>query len=119
LTDVTGQLRFDKMTSGNAAVYLLREEFEKFFSSGRKVDTCEWIAHCFYQLEQFGDAGAWYETAGRLVLADPTTPSAIKAITASRIYEKALDCYRHSDDVDTITECSEMLRDLRRACAPA
>lgn len=119
VTDVAYGLRLENMTSGNAAVYLLREEFENFFATGRKVDTCEWIAHCFYELEQFGDAGAWYETAGKLLLADPTTPATIKAMAASTAYEKALDCYKSAGDSDTITEISEMLRDLRKACAPA
>ena len=32
-------------------------------------------------------------------------------------YEKALDCYRKNKDEDKFTECSEMIRQLRRVCA--
>ena len=101
------------------ASYLLREEFELMRSSPQRMDLCEWIAHCYYQLEQFGEAGTWYETAGQLILAEPSIPLQIKALTALNLYESALECYEQTRDEDIITECSEMLHQLRRACASA
>ena len=101
------------------AAYLLREEFEEMRSSPQRVDLCEWIARCFYQLEQFGEAGNWYEAAGQLILAEPSVPLQIKALTALKPYESALECYEQVQDQDTITECSEMLHQLRKACASA
>ncbi len=109
----------EKMRSGNAAVYMLKEQFEKFSSSPQKVDACESIATCFYQLEQYGDAGGWYETAGRLILSEPSAVPAVKALNALGDYEKALDCYRKGDDEEKFTECSSLIRELRRACASA
>ena len=109
----------EKMRSGNAAVYMLREQFEKFSSSPQKVDACESIATCFYQLEQYDDAANWYETAGRLILSEPTVAPALKAMNALGDYEKALDCYRKGDDDDKFTEVSTLIRELKHACASA
>lgn len=108
-----------KMRSGNAAVYLLREQFERFATSPHKVEACESIASCLFQLEQYGDAAGWYETAGRLILAEPAAAPEIKAISALCDYEMALDCYRRSDDEEMFTECSTLIRELKRTCASA
>ena len=117
--DFSEVFRFDKMRSGNPAVYLLKEQFEKFAASPEKLDICESIAHCFYQLEQYEDAASWYETTGRLILSEPTTPQILKAMAALSRYERALECYRRDDDDDKITECSTMIGELKRACASA
>jgi len=109
----------DRMRSGNAAVYMLKEQFEKFSSSPQKVDACESIATCFYQLEQYDDAGGWYETAGRLILSEPSVTPALKALSALGDYEKALDCYGKGEDEEKFTELSSLIRELRRACASA
>jgi tetratricopeptide (TPR) repeat protein len=109
----------EKMRSGNAALYALREQFEKFSSSPQKVDACESIATCFYQLEQYDDAAGWFETAGRLILSEPTVHPELKALSALGDYEKALDCYRNGDDEEKFTECSKLIRELKRACASA
>ncbi len=109
----------ERMRSGNAAVYVLKEQFEKFSTSPQKLDACESIATCFYQLEQYEDAGGWFETAGRLILAEPTVAPALKALNALGDYEKALDCYRRGDDEEKFTECSTLLGELRRASASA
>ncbi len=107
------------MRSGNAAVYILKEQFEKFSSTPHKVDACESIASCFYQLEQFEDAGGWYETAARLILSEPSAIPAIKALNALDDYEKARDCYGKGEDEEKFTECSTFIRELARACASA
>lgn len=109
----------EKMRSGNAAVYVLKEQFERFSSSPQKVDACESIASCFYQLEQYEDAAGWYETAGRLILSEPSITPAIKALSALGDYERALDCYRRGDDEERFTECSTLIHELKRACASA
>jgi tetratricopeptide (TPR) repeat protein len=119
LRDFSDAFRVDRMRSGNAAVYLLKEEFEKFASSPEKVGACETIAHCLYQLEQYDDAANWFETAGRLILSEPSLTPAIKALSALGEYENALECYRREDDDDRFTECSALISRLRRACASA
>lgn len=115
--DFSDSFRVEKMRSGNAAIYLLREQFESFASSLQRLDVCESIAQCFYQLEQYGDAANWYETTGRMILSQPTAPPTVKAMDALGEYEKALDCYKRNDDDEKFTECSEMIRLLKRACA--
>lgn len=107
------------MRSGNAAVYILKEQFEKFSSSPQKVEACESIASCFCQLEQYDDAAGWYETAGRLILSEPSLTPAVKALDALDDYEKARECYRKGDDEEKFTECSTLIRELKRACASA
>jgi tetratricopeptide (TPR) repeat protein len=119
MRDFSEGFGLDKMRSGNAAVYLLREQFERFSSSPQKVDACESIASCFYQLEQYDDAAGWYETAGRLILSEPSLTPAIKALNALEDYERARDCYRRGDDEERFTECSSLIRELKRACASA
>ena len=103
----------------HAAAYLLREEFESLRHSPQQVDLCEWVAHCFAQLEDFGQAGAWYEAAGQLILAEMASPLPVKALSAVGEYEKALDCYQRSENEDAVSECSTMLHQLKKACAPA
>ena len=117
MADFSDSLRLEKMRSGNAAVYQLREQFERFASTPQKVDLCESIAGCFYQLEQYGEAGNWYEATGKIILSQPTAPPPVRAMDALDEYEKALDCYRKSEDEEKFTECSEMVRQLRQACA--
>ena len=119
MRDFSERFGLDKMRSGNAAIYLLREQFERFSSSPQKVDACESIARCFYQLEQYDDAAGWYETAGRLILSEPSLTPAIKALNALEDYEKARDCYRKGDDEEKFTDCSSLIRELNRACASA
>jgi tetratricopeptide (TPR) repeat protein len=119
MPDFADSFRVDRMRSGNPAVYQLKEQFERFTSSPQRVEACHSIAHCFYQLEQYDDAAGWYETAGRLILAEPSVTPAIKALSALQEYERALDCYRESDDEERFTECSSLIRELKRACASA
>jgi len=102
-----------------AAAYLLREEFESLRHAPQKVDLCEWVARCFSQLEDFAQAGAWYTAAGQMILADAASPFVVRALSALGEYEKALDCYQRSQDEDAVSECSTMLHQLRKACAPA
>jgi len=119
MRDFSDAFRVDKMRSGNAAFYLLKEEFENFLLSPKRVDVCLGIAKYFYQLDQFGEAGSWYETAGKLILAEPSTPAAIKASSALVEFEKALDCYTKNSDEDAADKCSVFIRELETACAPA
>jgi len=100
-------------------IYLLKEQLERFSSSPHKGEACEAIASCFYQLEQYDDAAGWYETAGRLILSEPSLTPAVKALDALDDYEKARECYREGDDEEKFTECSSLIRELKRACASA
>ena len=119
MVDFSEVFRVEKMRSGNPLVYLLKEQFGSFSASPQRVDMCDWIAKCFYQLEQYGDAGSWYEAAGRLILSEQSAPPTVKALTALDEYEKALECYGHGDDDGAFSECSTMIRRLKKACAPA
>lgn len=119
MKDFAESFSVDNMRSGNAAVYTLKEQFEKFSSSPQKVDACESIATCFFQLEQYDDAAGWYETAGKLILSEPTVTPALKAMNALADYEKALDCYKRGEDDEKFTEVSTLIRELKRACASA
>jgi len=109
----------ERMRSGNAAVYVLKEQFERFSTSPQKVDACESIATCFFQLEQYDDAAGWYETAGRLILSEPSATPALKAMNALTDYERALDCYGRGKDEEKFTEVSTLISELKRACASA
>ena len=119
MRDFSEGFSVEKMRSGNAAVYVLKEQFERFSSSPQKVDACESIATCFYQLEEYSDAAGWYETAARLIMSEPSVTPALKALNALGDYEKALDCYRRGEDEEKFTEISGLISELNRACASA
>ena len=119
MADFSESFTLEKMRSGNPALYQLREHFERFASTPRSVDVCESIAHCFYQLEQYGDAADWYQAAAKMILSVPTSPTAVRAMDALGEYEKALECYSRGSDDEGFTECSQMIRELRRVCASA
>lgn len=119
MRDFSKGFGFDKMRSGNAAVYLLKDQFERFSSSPHRVEACESIASCFFQLEQYDDAASWFETAGKLILSEPSLAPVVKALDALEDYEKARECYREGEDEEKFTECSSLIRELKRACASA
>jgi tetratricopeptide (TPR) repeat protein len=104
------------------AVELLRHEFEKLQSPARRIDLCEWIANCFEKLQDFAQAGAWYEAAGELILAQVGSPLPAAAVDAFREYRLALDCYERSDDnnddddaAGDIERCSEILARIKHS----
>lgn len=107
------------MRSGNPAVYFLREQFESLVGSPQRVDACGWIAHCFYQLQQFIEAGNWFEAAGDILGANGALGPQLRALAALEEYERALDSYEQSGDEDAVERCSAEVAKLRRACAPA
>lgn len=119
MDDYAGAFRVSKMKSGRPEVYLLKQELQGLLATPRRVDLCEWIAKCFYQLEQYEEAGEWFKAAGQMILSEATTPDLFKAMRALPEYEKALDSFEREGEADSVTECSDMLAELRRACAPA
>lgn len=114
----SAKFHLETMKSGNPSFYLLREQFESFAVSPRRLDACDWIAHCLRQLEQFGEAGGWYEAAGRLMFARVGVRPELRALYALEEYERALECYRQSTDDEAEADCSEVVGALRKACAP-
>ena len=113
------EFSLSRMMSGNPAVYLLREHLERLAASPRRADDCEWVAGCLYQLEEYGDAGGWYELAGGLAYSGSTSPAPVRALAALGDYEKALQCYRLDGDEEAVEEVSGLIRDLKRTCASA
>ena len=119
MAGLEGGFSVGRMMSGNPAVYLLKEHLERLATSTKRADDCEWVAGCLCQLEEYGDAGGWYELAGGLIYSSSAAPTAFRALSALGDYEKALECYRLNGDEEAFEEVSGMVRDLRRACASA
>jgi len=119
LTGFEDKFNLREMRSGNPAVCLLKEQFERLATSRRGPSDCEWVAYCLYQLEQYGEAGGWYVMAGRLILTGSTAPIPVRALSALEQYESALRCYSLGGDEESFQEISEMTRALKRACASA
>ncbi len=117
--DFATAFRAGTMRSGNPAVYFLREQFESLAGTPHKVDTCEWIARSFYQLQQFSEAGNWFEAAGDLLRANGALRPELRALAALEEYEKALESYEQAGDDDAADGCFAVVAKLRRACAPA
>lgn len=119
LADFAATFHMSKMRSGNPSVYLLKEQFESFSVSPHKVDACDRIAHYLHQLEQFDEAANWYEAAGRLTFSGRQLRPELRALLALADYEKAAECYRQGGDSESEAHCTEVLSDLKKACAPA
>ena len=118
MVDFSHAFRLEKMRSGNAAVYLLREQFESFATSPHRAGVCEWIAGCFYELGQYEEAGTWYEAAGQLILSESFSPPVVRAMAALGKYERALDCYDRDHAEESAEECSALMVELRKVCTP-
>lgn len=112
--------RFSKGVEGwDPAVHLLKEHLERLATSQRRADDCEWVAACLCQLGEYGDAGGWYELAGGMKYSGSAAPTAVRALSALGDYERALECYRLNGDDEAFEDVSDLIRDLRRACASA
>ncbi|MBI3022608.1 MAG: hypothetical protein HYY68_02635 [Thaumarchaeota archaeon] len=59
-----------RLGNSRAAAEMLRQELERFQVQGHAVELCEWLVNCFGNLEEYGQAGNWYETAGELILSE-------------------------------------------------
>jgi len=117
---------FDLARAGNRelAAKILKQEFQKLQSSDQKVELCEWIAGCFENLHDYGQAAEWYEMAGVLSLSHTGSPL-INALMATSEYEKAIECYdiglNDGDEEagESIQKCLEIIRDLNHEYAAA
>lgn len=107
---------FELARSGNreAAANVLKQEFLRLQSSDQKVELCEWIANCFENLHDYGQAAEWYEMAGALSLSETGSPLT-NALMALREYERALACHEKGDDEESLVECIRVISDLRHA----
>jgi tetratricopeptide (TPR) repeat protein len=105
---------FDLARSDNheAAANVLKQEFLKLQSSDQKVELCEWIANCFENLQDYGQAAEWYEMAGALSLTEMGSPL-INAMMALREYERALECHERGEDEESAEACLRVISDLR------
>jgi tetratricopeptide (TPR) repeat protein len=115
---VSASEAFDLARSGNRdlAVKILKQEFQKLQAADQKVELCEWIASCFENLQDYGQAAEWYEMAGALSISQ-TGSSVINGLMALGEYEKALTCYELSEDDEAAENCLEMIRELRHSYA--
>lgn len=73
-----------------------------------KADVCRWIAECYRALEEYEEAGRWYEAAANAVLEDETSPLPLptRAHYAAKDFEKAIDCYKSSGNLTLIKQAS-------------
>jgi hypothetical protein len=113
---VTVAEAFDLARSGNrqVAADVLKQEFQRLQSADQKVELCEWIASCFVNLHDYEQAAEWYEMAGALSLSETGAP-VTNALMALKEYERALECRQQGDDDESISDCVNIIRDLRRA----
>ena len=117
MASISEAFELAKLGNQTQAAEILRHEFEKLQSPGRRIDLCEWIADCFEKLQDYNHAGNWYEMAGELILAQmgAAMPSAV--VNAFREYERAMDCYERGDELEDVERCDQILRVLRRSFA--
>ena len=119
MKDFSAAFHLQKMNSGNPVVYLLREQFGSIVGSPHKADACDKIAGSLRQLGQVGEAAKWYEAAGLLMYERSELRPELRALSAVEEYEKALECHVQEGDAEAEANCSNLLKSLRRICAPA
>ncbi len=117
MSGIAEAIELAKTGNSRAAADLLQGEFETFQAPERMVELCEWIATCFEGLDDFVQAGNWYEMAGELILAERSAIYPVRAIRAADEYEKALLCYRRAEDEEFVERCNQVVRELRSSCA--
>lgn len=104
-------LQMARLGRRDAATSLLREEFGRLQSPEQRVELCRWIALCFEGLEDYANAGEWYEMAGYLSLTQ-TSSEIANAIRALPEYERARTCYTACEDYERMDSCSSMIARL-------
>lgn len=111
---------FDLARSGDpsTAASVLKQEFQRLQSPEQRVQLCEWIASCFENLSDFGQAAEWYEMAGLFSLSE-TGSTLINALMALEQYEKALSCHEMGEDEESVQKCLQIIEELRRSYAAA
>ena len=119
MIDFSAAFHLQKMTSGNPVVYLLREQFGSIASSSHKADACDGIAGSLRQLGQVVEAAKWYEAAALLMYNRSELRPELRALYAVEEYEKALECHLQGGDNDALADCSDLVKLMRRICAPA
>ena len=117
LASISEAFELAKLGNQTQAAEILRHEFEKLQSPGRSIELCEWIADCFEKLQDYTQAGNWYEMAGELILAQMGAARPSVVVNAFREYERALDCYERGDELEDVERCDQMLKVLRRSFA--
>ncbi len=108
-----------RLGNKDGAAEMLRHEFEKLQSPAHRIDLCEWIADCFERLEDFTQAGNWYETAGDLILAQVGVSVSAAVVNAYREYERALACYERGEEIEDVERCCQILTALKNSFAAA
>ena len=98
------------------AISILKQEFQRLQSSEHRVHLCEWIASCFENLDDYGQAAEWYETAGLLCLSE-TGSDLINSMMALERYEKALSCRQIDGDEESVQNCVQIIEGLKHAYA--
>jgi tetratricopeptide (TPR) repeat protein len=117
LASISEAFELAKLGNQAQAAEVLRHEFEKLQSPGRRIDLCEWIADCFEKLQEYTQAGNWYEMAGELILSQVGTSMPAAVVNAFREYERALDCYERGNEAEDVERCDQILGILRRSFA--
>jgi hypothetical protein len=98
---------------------IVQEEVTRVQPSPRTIEMCESVAASLDRLGEFGQAGNWYEIAGKLILSEVGHAPTVRALRALPEYERALECYNRTSDDELITGCMSTIFDLKRACASA
>jgi hypothetical protein len=111
-------VKYNKKARKNP-VGIAQQEINRVQPSSRFIEMCESVALSLNKLGDSDQAGNWYEIAGQLILSEVGYPTTVRALRALPEYEKALECYNQTGDGELITKCTNVIFDLRRACASA
>lgn len=93
-------------------------ELQDIESSSATPSVCEWIAACAEKLEKFGEAAAWYETAGEMTLAGEMSAVPVRASDALYFFKRAHETYVKAEDDFSASRILVVVRKLESACVP-
>jgi tetratricopeptide (TPR) repeat protein len=118
MVSVGEALELARTGNHQVAVKILKDEFNRLQSPEQRVELCEWIASCFEGLEDFANAGEWFEMAAVYALSE-TGSELANALSAIGEYEKAVRCYELEGDDESVDKCFQMIGELRHLYAAA
>lgn len=79
-----------------------------------RISIVEWVGECYSKCDQTSEAALWYERAGKLALECKEIPPLDKKKKALQNFERAMDCYKSSNNLEGIRRISVLKYSIAR-----
>jgi tetratricopeptide (TPR) repeat protein len=107
LGNITEAIEAYRRNDWRGAARLLEEELKNpQLKHENRIEVCEWIGQCYEGLEEYEDAGIWYEWAAKYTLEDQTKTTSARIASAVKEIDRAMECYKAEGDLNLIKHAS-------------